>query len=144
MPAIVGSDETRHVTPSPPTAGAAPAAVLPAKIHPPGLAGGSIPRRSIAGQIVAATSARLVLVRAPAGFGKTTAMQQMRERLEADGTLTAWLTLDRSDNDLPRCLTCLAAALQPLGIDAGGGSRIDWIEQWARLEAPFALFLDEF
>ena len=129
--------------PRPPAAPSVP----PAKIHPPGLAAGSIVRRAIAARLAAATSTRLVLVRAPAGFGKTTAMQQTRERLAADGWATAWLTLDRADNDLPRCLACLAAALQPLGIDAGGTGRLDpvgLVDDWSRIDGPFAFFLDEF
>ena len=51
-----------------------------------------------------AGAARLVLVRAPAGFGKTTAMVQVRDQLEEKGVATAWLTLDRADNDVPRSL----------------------------------------
>ena len=59
---------------------------------------------------------QLVLVRAPAGFGKTTAMMQARVRLEDAGVATAWLTLDRADNDVSRFLNCLDTAVRQLGL----------------------------
>ena len=50
---------------------------------------------------------RLVLVVAPAGYGKTTAVTQL-----GIGTSTAWLTVDDGDNDPVQLLTYLAAALE--------------------------------
>ncbi len=65
---------------------------------------------------------KLSLISAPAGFGKTTLVcewiSQSVHRQPA--TRVAWLSLDDGDNDLPRLLTHLVAALQ--GIDAGIGS----------------------
>ena len=58
--------------------------------------------------------ARLILVRAPAGFGKTTAMVQCLQRYEEQGSLTTWLTLDPADNDPARFLAYLAAAAAQL------------------------------
>ncbi len=121
------------------------ASVPPTKLNPPGLARLQVARDAIAERVLGAPSARLVLVRAPAGFGKTTAMQQTRERLEAGGISTAWLTLDRADNDLPRFLSGLAAAVLPLQIEAASGSAApDVVDLLARAQLPFALFLDDF
>ena len=41
----------------------------------------------------------LTLVKAPAGFGKTTLLTEWRETLMGERRSVAWLTLDREDND---------------------------------------------
>ncbi len=52
---------------------------------------------------------KLILLSAPAGFGKTTLLSEW----VATGDLSvAWLTIDDGDNDLTRFLTYLVAALQ--------------------------------
>lgn len=63
---------------------------------------------------------RLMLVAAPAGFGKTTLLSQWLAHdigTEEEVTRVAWLSLDSSDADLKRFLTDLVAAVQ--GCDAG-------------------------
>jgi LuxR family maltose regulon positive regulatory protein len=52
---------------------------------------------------------KLILISAPAGFGKTTLVS---EWLAAGGWTAAWLSLDEGDNDPARFLTYLVAALQ--------------------------------
>ena len=52
---------------------------------------------------------KVTLVSAPAGFGKTTIVS---EWIRNCGHPTAWLSLDRNDNDLSRFLIYLIAALQ--------------------------------
>lgn len=105
-------------------------------------------------------SPRLVLICAPAGFGKTTAMLQYRQRVQAQGLLTGWLTLDRSDNDSSRFLSGLAAAAEAIlaqgrappaatRISTGGtGSAsevpLPALDALAGAARPFALFLDDF
>lgn len=42
---------------------------------------------------------RHILIVSPAGFGKTTVMRELREKLEANDEKTAWLTLNSDDND---------------------------------------------
>jgi LuxR family maltose regulon positive regulatory protein len=102
-----------------------------------------VPRDLIAKRVLG--SSTLVLVRAPAGFGKTTVMYQAQARLEAEGLATAWLTLDRADNDVPRFLSFLVAALINLGLELKSDARpIEVIEAVARHPQPFVLFLDEF
>lgn len=54
--------------------------------------------------------ARMTLVSAPAGFGKTTLVSTWLAALPA--VKTAWLSLDENDNDLVRFLSYLIAALQ--------------------------------
>src|SRR3954447_11909296 len=60
---------------------------------------------------------RLVLVAAPAGFGKTTLLAQW---LAAAESRVAWLALDPGDADLRQFLTDLAAAIQTVEPAAGG------------------------
>lgn len=78
---------------------------------------------------------RLVLIAAPAGFGKTTLMAQWLASTEAaggNGTSTssrvAWLALDSGDADPYRFLTHLVAAIQTTEPEAG-------IEALALMEA---------
>ncbi|VTU31495.1 ATP-dependent transcriptional activator MalT [Variovorax sp. PBS-H4] len=60
----------------------------------------------------ALASRRLVLLVAPAGYGKTAALSRQLQRLPA-GSAVAWLTADE-DDDLQRLLAHLIEALEPL------------------------------
>ena len=55
---------------------------------------------------------RLTLVRGPAGFGKTTVMQQWHDALLAKGFAVAWVTLDSADNSVTRLSAHLEAAVE--------------------------------
>lgn len=63
---------------------------------------------------------QITLISAPAGFGKSTCAAEWISRLTRP---TAWLALDRSDDDPARFFTYLIAALQQ--IDQGLGSEIE-------------------
>ncbi|MGB3829850.1 MAG: AAA family ATPase, partial [Ornithinimicrobium sp.] len=62
---------------------------------------------------------RLTLVSAPAGFGKTTVVSDWLVHLDQRRSHihVGWLSLDDGDNDLPRLLTHLMAALNTIGLD---------------------------
>jgi len=118
--------------------------ILETKLNPPAFLSAQVQRLAI-GREIDGSAARLVLVRAPAGFGKTTAMAQMRERLEGQGIATAWLTLDRTDNDVSRFVNCLSEATQRLGVEEQfSQAPYDTVAALAAFESPFALFLDDF
>src|SRR5580700_3980965 len=60
----------------------------------------------------------LILISAPAGFGKTTLVSEWVEGIERP---TAWLSLDEGDNDPTRFLTYLVAALRTIAATIGEG-----------------------
>lgn len=66
-----------------------------------------------------AEGARLVLVSAPAGFGKTTVVTQRVTAPEAPHRTVAWLALDAADSEATRFLDLLVAAVQHVLPDVG-------------------------
>lgn len=80
------------------------------KLRPPRLASTLIARPRLAARL-ASHPGRVVLVSAPAGFGKTATIVEGVSRSGAVG----WLSLDRFDNDRGRFLAHLAAAVGGLG-----------------------------
>ncbi len=84
-----------------------------AKIQTPCFRSGLIERSELEQQLGdALTSRRLVLLVAPAGYGKTAALSRQLQRLPP-GCAVAWLTADEED-DLQRLLSHLIEALEPL------------------------------
>jgi len=68
----------------------------------------------------------LMLVSAPAGFGKTTLVAEWLagcERLEPK-VRAAWLSLDEGDNDTARFLAYLIAALRTIEANIGKGALV--------------------
>jgi len=119
------------------------------KLNPPPRSDDELDRGPLCERVLAHGGARVVLVHAPAGFGKTTVMRQLRERLRQAGQPCAWLTVDDADNDVGRFLSFLSAALGDIGISpalqAGdaAGVALGIIDRIAAHEQPFVLFLDE-
>lgn len=75
-----------------------------------------VARDALTKRLSVASSRKLILVSAAAGFGKTTLIS---EWLATQKTPHAWLSLDASDNNLRRFLSYLIAALQTLQADIG-------------------------
>ncbi|MHB1700338.1 MAG: LuxR C-terminal-related transcriptional regulator [Acidobacteriaceae bacterium] len=134
-----------------------PSIVQQAKLAVPSAAYRPVERMNIGDLTRRAAGAKLVLFRAPAGFGKTTAMRQYLVHLGTTGRRVAWLTLDALDDDFRRFLTHLIAAfnlvLQPTSdIQQGQESVFPGIDQLAlklvdsvaACRYPFTIFIDEF
>ena len=120
-------------------------AALAAKLTAPSAVATQVIRKVLCNKVCAADAARLILVHAPAGFGKTTAMLQFRARLETQGVATAWLTLDRADNDAARFLTCLSLAVRNLSPEEHiEESSAETVDSLLARSSPFAIFLDNF
>src|SRR5215217_8704115 len=65
---------------------------------------------------------RLTLLSAPAGFGKTTLLNEWSRDQAQGGRSVAWVSLDEGDNDPVRFLSYLVAALRRTGeVDIGEG-----------------------
>ena len=84
-----------------------------AKIQTPRFRSGLIERSELERHLgEALADRRLVLLMAPAGYGKTAALSRQLQRLPP-GCAVAWLTADEED-DLQRLLSHLIEALEPL------------------------------
>ena len=116
-----------------------------AKVTPPTGPSVEVQRTALRDRYLATQHTSLVLVHAPAGFGKTTAMLQLKRHIQTQGIDTAWLTLDRADNDVSRFLNCLATSIahwEPC--PPHNPSSIDMLEYLSTRQVPFSLFLDDF
>ena len=128
------------------------------KFHAPGLHRGWVERTHLVQRLVAAT-AKLILVDAPAGFGKTTLVAQWRAS-GLDSRPFAWLSLDDGENDPSRLWWHIMHALQEAcpGL-AGEESRRELLahdpditgtvlpvllNELAGLTAPVVLVLDDY
>lgn len=133
--------------------------LLQSKLSPP-LSGRSLVSRSRLDKwLHAAESARLILINAPAGFGKTTLLAQWFKQLQLQGEATAWLTIDEADNDPGRFLTYLVLAIQKcvpdidvtlpkktelLGNRVHSGVILWLLDKLSTFQPAFFLFLDDF
>jgi len=85
------------------------------KIQPPRLRPGLVARGRLEVPLAAALAQqRLVLLSAPAGFGKTAALTRQIAALPT-GTALAWVSAD-ADDDLGRFSACLMTALDPFDL----------------------------
>ena len=80
---------------------------------------------------LAGTAAKLILVEAPAGFGKTTLVAQWRASA-AENRRFAWVSLDRGDDDPGRLWWHIVHALQRACPDLDG----DEVLGALRVQAP--------
>jgi LuxR family maltose regulon positive regulatory protein len=99
-----------------------PTALLETKFYIPRSRRGLVPRPRLSERLDRGTASNLMLVSAPAGFGKTTLLT---EWLAAGPTaptnerLVAWLSLDRGDNDPASFWTYVIAALRTVASGVG-------------------------
>lgn len=125
---------------------------LPWKLVPPPRAAHEVARAQISDQVFAGGGARLVLVRGPAGYGKSTVMRQLFDHCALTGLAASWVNCEAADNDLSRFLSLMVVALRRLDVEAdlvAAGSAdasadLELIEQLGMQRGPFMLFMDEF
>lgn len=133
------------------------ASVLLSKLSPPAADSQQVPREHITELLTDLGVTKLVLIHAPAGYGKTTVMGQAWQRLQHEGIATAWMTLDAGDNDARRFLACLQATVSEMISDDAyqqrsallrapvlGDAAVELFERLAAIDFPFVLFFDEF
>ena len=131
---------------------------IEAKLHAPNPRAGWVKRPELT-EYLARTPARLVLVDAPAGFGKTTLVAQWRSRT-AENRPFAWVSLDRGDDDPSRLWWYIVTALQRACPQIDGEAILTELRTQgldptetvvpmlanalAALEAPVVLVLDDY
>jgi len=127
------------------------------KITPPALRDSFVARKVIIDAITSNYLAKLIVVHAPAGFGKTTVMAQSMRKMAEQGAVTAWLTLDDADNDVASFLSHLSAAIpmpsKQASVDAdslvdsqnySGDVALEIVSRVAQYSSRFVLFFDDF
>ena len=95
--------------------------IVATKLHVPELLAGRVSRPSLVAELRDGASARLILISAPAGAGKTTVLASWRAD-PAERRPFAWLSLDSRDNDPVRFWTYVLAALRTVAPGLGGRS----------------------
>lgn len=90
--------------------------VLAAKLHRPRLAAPLVGRPGLLAELTAGLAHSLILVSAPAGYGKTTLINQW---LDSVPLPWAWLSLDEGDSNLPTFLGYFLAAVRTAYPEAG-------------------------
>jgi LuxR family transcriptional regulator, maltose regulon positive regulatory protein len=85
--------------------------LLRTKLEVPPPRAHTLPRERFLAHAPSQPRTRLVLLSAPAGFGKTTLLATWCRELAARQTTPAWLALDESDNDPARFLAYLHATV---------------------------------
>jgi LuxR family maltose regulon positive regulatory protein len=97
--------------------------IVASKLAGPPRRPGIVDRPGLLDGLASATHAPVVLVSAPAGYGKTTLLALWRER---DQRPFAWVSLDAADNDPVVLVAGLIAALDPIvGLDAAVGDSLN-------------------
>lgn len=133
--------------------------VLTTKIVVPRVPPGLIDRPRFIESFEDAQSKRLTVIKAPAGFGKTSLAITWAERLRKEGNQVAWLALDADDDEPARFLYytvhALRRACNGVGVAALGltseVSLVPWrtvisllLNEFAELEDEIYLFLDDY
>ncbi|QLC72569.1 AAA family ATPase [Pseudomonas sp. LPB0260] len=101
-------------------------------------------RRALLQRLIEARERRLVILCAPAGYGKSTLLGQLRQRLQASGARVAWLSCDEADSEPLRLLHYLLAAIDTQ-LPGFGGSILEGAQGGASqpAQALLAAFLSE-
>src|SRR4030066_437223 len=129
---------------------------LSTKLFLPPLRSNLVVRERLVQKLNQGVECGLILVSAPAGYGKTTILSAWIDQL---GTAKAWLSLDEGDNDPLRFLTYLVAALRMVdpAMDEVVKSKLEFqthpepetvlnplINQLTQIDQHFYLVLDDY
>lgn len=115
--------------------------LLSTKLYIPPTRPDLVPRKRLIEQLNAGLAGRIILISAPAGFGKTTLLSAW---LQEHSDSAAWLSLDSEDNDSSRFWQYLIAAIQTLHPSIGEGVRASLqTSQPAPMDALLTMFINE-
>ena len=133
--------------------------IMVTKLYPPVARSGLISRGRLGGLLVPGNLPKLVLVTAPAGYGKTTLLAQWIDVLRSENYDCAWFSVDSSDSEPAEFLRYLISALRSEIADLGeeslrtlesrsqvdpGEIVINLINEIATTGREIAVFLDDF
>ena len=128
--------------------------ILSHKLFPPVSYGGVILRKRLLDDIInRPEGTRGVIFQAPAGFGKTTSLQQAMEAFKTRGWNSGWLSCDEGDNDPQRFQLHVQALLSPNNIFSGTENANDTsllrlaesiLHGFLNTKTPTILLFDEF
>ena len=106
--------------------------LLKAKVVAPEPAKGYLRRASLLQRLDGLLERRLTVLRAPAGFGKTTVLADVAHGAKEQGLVVAWISLD--DDDTPNIFgSYLAAAFEHAGLDL---TPLNAHDAWASSRRP--------
>lgn len=115
--------------------------ILATKLYSPPPRARAVLRPRLMDRLNDGLHSKLVLISAPAGFGKTTLVSAWIEKIERPA---AWLSLDEKDNDLTRFLTYFVHALQTIAPTLGAGLLgVLQSHQTASIESMLTVLLNE-
>ena len=133
--------------------------LLTTKLYIPQVRPNLVPRPRLSKRLEEGMRNKLTLISAPAGFGKTTLLSEWRMMHSSDEYPLAWVSLEEADNDPPRFLSYLVAALQTIETDIGEAALASLrspqpppieslltalINEVAAIQKDFALVLDDY
>lgn len=94
------------------------------KFSPPYTRGRQVQRKSFIRELNKYSQLPLILVRAPAGYGKSNSVVQWLEEMRRAGKCVAWLSIDTLDNNIKRLLahfvSCLGQSHKKFGASIQG------------------------
>ncbi|NJD60670.1 MAG: hypothetical protein FIA98_14850, partial [Anaerolineae bacterium] len=94
--------------------------ILSTKLSVPPVRSKFVPRERLIQKLNEGLGCKLILISAPAGYGKSTLLSAWLDNLAIP---SAWIALDDNDNDLLRFLSYFSAACQKA--ELGGNISID-------------------
>lgn len=132
--------------------------IIKTKLFPPANRTGVIKRPGLSKLLHPTGTKKLVLVHAPAGYGKTTLLYQWHKSLLDNGQVACWLSLDELDDDPTTFIRYLLCAFQEV-VDNFWMDAANWMEgrlqpditialnhiinELIRIDMPVTLFMDD-
>ena len=101
---------------------ASPVRVVPSVLHPPAARLRTVTRQGLLDQLAKSLAARLVLIAAPAGWGKTSLLRDWWLARPGPDSGVAWLSLGEGDNDPVQFWSGIIAALGTVAPGTGAAA----------------------
>ena len=133
--------------------------IIKTKLFPPANRTGVIKRPGLSKLLHPTGTKKLVLVHAPAGYGKTTLLYQWHKSLMDNGRTACWLSLDELDDNPATFIRYLLCAFQEV-VDNFWMDAANWMEgrlqpditialnhiinELIRIDMPVTLFMDDY